>query len=195
MEKLEFVEFRDVLAAKESGDAEKLNETSLKRVYQHVSDNEKSLGIMTAFKEGISLKENRSRNKRLMSDIRSLGLGAFRLFGSYVLKTKEKVVEESFGIPGIEEKALIRLGKKYKKESVLWIPAEDDIAYFLYMSGGKKDRVGKFNPMKISQYMSKVRGGSSFVFEYIAQTPTEGLIERVCNDRYALNRLVNIGVD
>ena len=62
-----------------------INEASLGRVYQHITrDASKSFAILTAFRGGNSKQQNLQRNKKLQSDVRSLGLGFFKVKGYWV---------------------------------------------------------------------------------------------------------------
>ena len=64
-----------------SNDKEGLSEGSLGRVYQHMTKQGSESLLIITFRGGYSHKENLSRNKKLESDVRSLGLGLFQTEG------------------------------------------------------------------------------------------------------------------
>lgn len=191
--------YRDILRARLSGDPQLLNEVSLGRVWHHVQKSaEESLGIVTAWRAGNSKRENQTLNQRLMGDIRSLGLGAFKLVGHWRECQDEGVpyekcpddqlvdsVEASFGVPGISRADILRLAKKYRQDAVVYMGPETRGSAILLFKDGNEMKIGKFSPGKIAQAYSKVRGGS-FVFEgwdYPAQTHIESLIEASAKGR------------
>lgn len=186
--------FRRIVEAREAGDVELLCEASLGRVYQHVlKASTKSLAILTAFRGGRSKNDNLDANKKLMGDIRSLGLGAFKLRGRwrecqdpsipYDDCPQAKMLdvgEPSMGVVGIEKKQAARLGKKYDQDAIVYLGPETDGKAILIFKDGKELVIGAFKPQRIAQAYSKVKG-KSFVFEgweYPAQTHVEVLIEQ-----------------
>ena len=111
---------------------EYLNESSLSRVWRH---NEKyDCAAMTAFRkarecgegEVYTNKENKARNKSLLAKIQAKGYGATSLSGAY--PEGGKVTKEiSFFIVDLNEtgnlqKDLVKWGKEFEQDSVLFIP-------------------------------------------------------------------------
>ena len=73
----------------------------------------------------------------------------------------------------------IKLCRKYEQDAVVYLGPEAKGDAVLLFKNGSSQSIGKFNPSKIAQAYSRVRGGS-FVFEgweYIAQTSGEALID------------------
>lgn len=178
-----------------TGDRAKISEASLNRVYQHVKGTASdSFAIITAFRGGFSKKENLDRNKKLESDIRSLGLGFFKVKGYWVEcqddsveytncppDMLESVVEISFFVPNITKKDGIRLAKKYNQDAIVFEDrASDDGVVLLSKSGKTILKLGKFSPNKIKQAYTKLRG-RTFTFEGFQYMPT-GQLESLLFD-------------
>lgn len=185
-------DFVDVLEAKEIGEPALINEASLGRVYKHVKDADtQSLGIITAWRSGRSTNDNLDANKKLMQDLRSAGFGAFKLDGRWKAcpdpgddecpqETRILHREPSFGVVGISKDRITALARKYGQEAIVYLGPETDGDAVLVFPKGGETKIGKWNPNKIADIYSGVKGGT-FVFEgweYVTQTPTEALIER-----------------
>ena len=71
----------------------------------------------------LTKKENKERNLALASDLKNLGYTITKLIGTYPEGNKS-VKEVSYFVQGDEklEENIIRLGKKYNQDSVLYIP-------------------------------------------------------------------------
>lgn len=163
-----------------------LDEASLVRLYQHTVD--RNIGIVTAFRGRYTLPENRTRNGKLISDIRAAGFGYYKMQGHYIeghkTANEKDVHEESYFIIG--EKGndsgklkgfLKKAGAKYNQDSILYKPFDKKDAVLIgtqatdedgnsvdFPGLGKEVSVGEFKPMKINQFYSKMRG-KTFVFE------------------------------
>jgi len=75
---------KDVLDAKSTGNMSILNEASLLRVYQHIKKSGNvSFAIITSWRYNLSKKDNLRRLKSLESDLRSAGLGFFKMEGHW----------------------------------------------------------------------------------------------------------------
>lgn len=156
-----------------------MSEASLSRIWQHIEGG-RSFGIITAFRGGMSLSENRKRNQQLKSDIRKAGFGYFQLDGHYVenygKEDAEDVNEESFFVIGKEGYdsnlfgLLKTLGSKYDQDSVLFKNGEEDEVFLVgtnntgWPGKGKKESVGRWKPNKAGEFYSKMKG-RTFVFE------------------------------
>ncbi len=185
-----------------SGDKDKINEASLGRVYQHIKgDASKSFAIITAFRGGYSLKQNRARNKQLGSAIRSLGLGFFKVTGYWVEcqddsleydecpdNMKKPVKEFSYFVPDISKKDAVKLGKKYDQDAIIYQGEETgQKVELLSKSGSSIMKLGKFSPSKIKQAYTQVKG-HTFVFEGFRYQPT-GQLENLAFKAYLKNSL------
>jgi hypothetical protein len=157
----------------------KLDEASLGRAYQHIIQKKvPSWGMMTAYRYINSPKENDQRNKELEKDLRSLGYGFFKVEGhwqecqdanlNYVDCPKDKLqdsVEESLFVPGISKEHAEKLCKKYEQDAVIYGGKDTGgDAHLLFKNGGEEN-IGQFEPGKVSQAYSKLKGGKSFVFQ------------------------------
>jgi len=186
--------FESVLSARASGNMRELNEASLGRVYQHVSKaGEKSWGILTAWRYGVPKSKNLSNMKKLGSQIRSAGLGFFKLTGhwkecqdtnvEYKDCPKDEMVdsvEPSLFVPGISKDDFLKMLKKYNQDAGVYTGPDTDGDAILLFKAGKEMKIGKFHPGKISQAYSKLKG-RSFIFEgfnYPAQSHSEAMIEQ-----------------
>lgn len=183
--------YRDIAKARAVGDLKALNEASLGRVYQHVKKAaHQSLGIISGWRGENSGKENKEANKKLMSSIRSLGLGAFKLVGWWKecpegkkdCEDSERVLtrERSFGIVGISKADLVKLTKKFKQEASVFLGPETDGKAVVIEPGKPDFTIGKFVPSKVADVYSRVRG-RPFVFEGFDLPPgtvAEALIDK-----------------
>lgn len=158
-----------------------LEESSLSRVFAH-SKETGSFGVLTAFRGGYSLTQNRKRNKEIEGALKNAGYGFTKVKGSYPEEqddgTTIRVDEESFII--ILDKTqdstkfkdfLIRLGKKYDQDSVLYKARGTENAILIgtnksdfpgYM---KEVNLGKWSVNRASEFYTKMKGSRSFTFE------------------------------
>jgi len=158
-----------------------LDEASLSRVLQHVQQqkNTKSWSMMTAFRYLNSPKQNRELNKQLEKDLRSKGLGFFKVEGrwrectdpnlNYGKCPQDKLkdsVEESFFVPNISIKDAHELGKKYGQDSVLYAGEQTKGNAFLIYRDGHTENMGKIHPDTIQQAYSKMKGGPKNTFTF-----------------------------
>jgi len=101
----------------------RLDESSLSRIWQHVEDNTKTFGVISAFRNENSKAENEEKHLILKKAVRDIGLGFIEMEGGYAEakgKTVVIVKEKSLFIPNIKLKALIGLGKEYNQDSVIY---------------------------------------------------------------------------
>jgi len=173
-----------------SGDKTRINEASLGRVYQHIQrDASGSFAILTAFRGGFTKKQNIQRNKKLQSDVRSMGLGFFKVKGYWVEcqdssleysdcpdDMKVPVVEDSLFVPNITKEQAVKMAKKYDQDAIIYSGSDTgDKVELVSKSGSTIMNLGKFNPNKIAQAYTKVKG-KSFTFEGFRYTP-QGMME------------------
>ena len=180
------ITLEDIAIAIKGGNKVEINEASLGRVYQHITrDASKSFAILTAFRGGNSKQQNLQRNKKLQSDVRSLGLGFFKVKGYWVEcqdpdleyaqcpdDMKIPVVEESLFVPNISREQAVKLGKKYEQDAVIYSGEEtDNNVELVSKTGTSIMKLGKFSPSKIAQAYTRIKG-SSFTFEGFEYSPT-----------------------
>ena len=153
-----------------------IDEASLTRAYQHVVEKKsESWGMITAFRYANNRKQNEKANKQLESDLRSKGYGYFKVEGhwqecqdknvAYSDCPKDKLqdsTETSLFVPNIKKDEMEQLCKKYEQDAVIYGDKDND-AHLIYKDG-KTENIGKFQPGKVSQAYSKVKGGKTFIF-------------------------------
>jgi len=185
--------FEEVLRARLSS-YRALNEASLGRVYQHVTKaGDKGFGIVTSWRAGKSKADNMADFKKLQGEVRSLGLGFFKLIGhwkecqdpdvAYDDCPEDDLViskEPALFVPGITQSQISHLMKKHSQDAVVYAGPETKGAVVLLLRGGSPQKIGKFSPNKIAQAYSRVRGRAFAFegFEYPAQSWSEKLLEQ-----------------
>jgi hypothetical protein len=189
-----------VAKAIKSGDMNKINEASLGRVYQHIKkEASKSFAIITAFRGGFSVKQNKGRNKQLGSNIRGLGHGFFKVTGYWVEcqddtieyddcpeDQKKPVKEFSYFVPDISKQDAVKLAKKYDQDAIVYQGEETgQKVELISKTGSSIMKLGKFSANKIKQAYTQIKG-STFVFEGFRYTPT-GQLESMAFDAYLKN--------
>ena len=184
-------DFLSILFAKQERDYDKLNEASLSKAYQELEAGD-GFAILTSWDPKKNKKENLALFEKLKSEILSLGYGFVKLRGHwkkreintipYGKRSNDKIVdyiEPLLFIPKITLKEIEHLIKKYNQEVAIYGGQEINKNIALIYKNGKQDIIGKFDPVKIAQAYSKIRG-ESFIFkgfEYIAQSWIQSVIE------------------
>lgn len=164
-----------------------INESSLSRLWKH---NEKhDCGAMTAFRASrdcgkgnpYTAKENKARNKSLLSKLKYKGYGVTRLKGYYPEGDKD-VKEESFFIVDIKDTGnllndLKKLGEEFEQDSILFIPKGsiqgDDKAFLIgtnhcennWLGYGEKEIFNKGKIGYSSPIYTSYVNGRPFIFE------------------------------
>jgi len=156
-----------------------LTEASLSRVWQHVSNPDIAVGVITAFRGTYDLQTNKQRNAQLASEVRAAGYGFFIVQGSYVenkgTPDEKRVKEDSLFIVGNPKDGgrlkhlLTGLMKKYDQEAVLYKAANAKDATLLNADGSSFS-VGEFHPNRVGDFMTQLVGRpGSFVFEGVEE--------------------------
>ena len=114
-----------------------MNESSSSRILQHIN-NKKTFGVISASRKDNSDKENDDRYKSLIKDVRGMGYGYIELKGGYK-ETTGFVTEKSLFIPEITKNEIVKLGKKYNQDSVLF----KDKNMFVEIGTNKLTGIGK----------------------------------------------------
>ena len=163
----------------------KLDEASLARAYQHVVEKKvPSWGMLTAYRYANTKKENIQANKMLEKDLRSKGYGFFKVEGhwqecqdsnlNYVDCPEGKLqdsIEVSLFVPGMKKRDIELLCKKYNQDAVIYGGEDTKGDAHLIFKNGSEDNIGKFQPGKVSQAYSKIKGGKTFVFAHKKDEP------------------------
>lgn len=174
------------------GNKKAINEASLIRIWQHAINNASdSFAMITAFRNSNSKSKNISLNKQLGSDVRSLGLGFFKVKGYWMEcsdpdldyskcpdNLKVPVIEDTLFIPNITKKQSVNLAGKYYQDAIIYQGKEtNDKTELISKSGQTLNKLGKFSPGKIARAYSEIRG-RSFTFEGFEYKPT-GMLTRM----------------
>ena len=162
-----------------------LNEASIARLWKHTE--ERNIGIVTAFRGRYTVQENRKRNAQLQNDIRAAGYGFYKAKGHYIegygSEASKDVSEEVFLVIGDKgddngrlKGFLKKAGAKYNQKSVFYKAFTDKAVLIGTQSKDEEGRpvdfpglnveysVGTFQPMKMGQFYTKMKG-KPFVFE------------------------------
>ena len=149
----------------------KLSEASLTRAYQHVIDKKvPSWGMATAYRYSNTPKENKALNKQLEAEVRSKGLGFFKIDGhwrecqdssiKYEDCPSDKLVdstEETLFIPGASKEFMANIAKKYNQDAVVYGGKDTKgNAHLIFREGGEEN-IGKFHPNQTAQAFSKFK--------------------------------------
>ncbi len=113
-----------------------------------------------------------------------MGYGFFKVEGhwqecqdpnlNYVDCPKEKLqdsVEESFFVPNISKQEIADLGKKFDQDAVIYGGKETKGNAALIFKNGEMEDIGTFQPGKIEQAYSKLKGGKTWVFKKTGEAP------------------------
>ncbi|HIJ11650.1 TPA: DUF3293 domain-containing protein [Candidatus Woesearchaeota archaeon] len=95
-----------------------LVESSLSRILQHIEGN-RAFGVVSAFRDMNSKKENMDGHVELKKAVRKAGYGYIEMRGGYREETGF-VTELSLFIPNITRKDVIEMGKAYDQHSVIY---------------------------------------------------------------------------
>lgn len=182
----------DILKFSSAYRQDQILESSLSRVNAFVKDETRQFAIITAFRGEYSNAENQTRNARLISDIRGLGYGFFKVAGFFVenrgTENERKVSEDSLFVStkntdAAFRKNLVALCKKYDQEAI--IVKDDRDVQLVDKSGGIIASFGKARFNLIGDFYTALHGGEkrSFVFESIeeAETKVSAAIKNIKN--------------
>jgi len=156
----------------------KMNEASLSRVWKHVSDENTTVCILTAFRDETSEKDNISNNKHIATVLKSKKFGYFYLDGYWVenegTENEVKVSEDSiFAICTEQSKSkefialCHKLGNRYDQDAIF--VNEGNEVYLLNNDGSKLKLESSFKAGKMGKMYSKLKTGKhrndTFIFE------------------------------
>ena len=115
-----------------------LVESSLSRLFQMVQEDERTFGILSAFRGTNPKEENLAAHAALKKKIRAMGYGYIELRGGYKEETGD-VEELSLMIPNIEKTELVNLGRANGQHSVMFKDKKD----FYYIGTNESSGIGK----------------------------------------------------
>lgn len=114
---------------------DKVEESSLSRIYSYLSKDDMDFGVVSAFKDSLPLDKNMKHHEQLASEIRSKGYGYIEQKGGYLYKDGTEVQNElSYFIPKISFDECASLAKEYDQESFIY---KDNDTFGLYSSDKK----------------------------------------------------------
>lgn len=138
------------------------NAASLGRVWQHVQkENVDSWSMLTSWRSGVSRQENEANFKKLKSTLQSMKLGFFFIEGvgqeEDEFGVERAVSEPSLWVNNISYNDAKKLADKYNQWAFFYSgPEVEDRVAFVSKEGTKY--MDKFNPMKIAEFYSRVKG-------------------------------------
>jgi hypothetical protein len=150
-----------------------LRESSLSRIWQH-SNSEISIGIITAFRNEHTKKQNIERNKELAAKIKNVGYGYFYIDGYWI---ENQGTDKEFHV---SEKSIFIIGNEKDNGKLKWwlkkwimeynqdaaiLKAENSDDLEVINNDGSMIKIGKFSPNKIAQAYSNLKKGRTFVLE------------------------------
>ena len=161
---------------------QKLFETSLSRIWKHVST--KSIGMISAFKPRLPMDKNLNRHGELRNLIRQSGnYNYISLVGYWEDDKGIKKKEYSFFIFSDAEHEeelkldLLKWGELFNQEAIVFKPHDNKEAYLYGTSDINKDTgkpfnmkrgdnfsVGTFTTTKLDDIFSQTKGGKRFAF-------------------------------
>jgi len=147
-----------------------ISESSYSRIWQHITDNDRSFAVISAY---LDTEDDELNHKQLKKDIRKKGYGFIEMDSGYTYKSgdTDKIAhEKSYFIPEISKKDAIKLGVQYGQESILYKDSKEFILLGTRKSSGigktmmkfktLKDDTFSFNKNIVKMAFSKLRKGS-----------------------------------
>ena len=102
---------------------------NLSRVLKHIKDN--TFGIVSGYLGGLSLKENKERQKKLKDMVKSKGYGYKEIKGFWKGESGELEEEYSLFIPNVTFEDIKSFGKEFDQEAIIYgNPSVDEIIVF-----------------------------------------------------------------
>lgn len=176
----------------------KINESSLSRVWKHFSDDDTTVVIFTAFRDGVSRKISVQKNKKFAANLKNAGFGYFFVDGYFPENegTEDEVQVSEDSIFAIADKNTSRklidlchkLANSENQDSII-VKELDKGIYFLDKNKKKdSEYLGKQKVTfkEVGKFYTKLRNkkeSNLFVFEKTHQRP--GFIESFRN--YLIN--------
>ena len=152
-----------------------ITEIKLSRIWNHVVNDKKAIGLITAFRGDKTTEDNMKLNKELAYDIRKEGYGYVFIEGNYIENIgkadERKVKEDSLLVIGSDKDngklkfLLKKLIKKYNQDAAIYKNEAIDTAILISIDGTEV-KLGKIQFNKISDFMTQLKKGSgTFTFE------------------------------
>ena len=114
-----------------------ITESSISRIVSHIKS-DRSFGVVSAFRDDFSHKENIDRHNNLKTKVRSSGYGFIDMKGGY--KGDQGFVEElSLFIPNVSKNDILKFGKDLDQHSVIFKDSKE----FALIGTNKAAGIGK----------------------------------------------------
>lgn len=153
-----------------------INEASLSRVWKHFNDEDTTIVIFTAFRDGVKYEDNIRKNKKFAAELKNSKFGYFYVDGYFPenegTDDEVQVKEDSiFAIASNNQgdnliKLAHKLANSANQDSI--IVKDKSGIYFLDKNGNKDKLNGKLKPGSLGKYYTKLRNkkvSNTFVFE------------------------------
>lgn len=170
---------------------QQLSEIKLSRVWQHFTDPERNVALLTAFRGSYTREENLIRNKSLIADIRNLGYGLVIVDGAWIenqgTEHEKHVSEDSILVIGSKYKddefadTIHKLGNNFDQDAVI---VKDHRGTRLIFNNGSEQEFTSMKPGKLASVYTKLRPSeknSTFVFE--GEREDLGFLQRLAGIR------------
>ena len=132
------VHYKEIIAARKTGDGDELNRLSLDLVWETVQKTEPvALAIIPAGIGATSCGASPPGKQSLHHDLRSLRLGKFNLDAIWA-----DHAERCFGVLGIPMERALKLCTKYKHEGVIFIGPETNHQWSILSVDGSTQPIG-----------------------------------------------------
>lgn len=172
----------EYIAETEGCSLEEAARRSLSRIFRLFTEEDRNAAIITAFRGEYSLAENRVRNRKLMSDLRTLGYGFTPVIGGWIEHAAggddRKVEEESLVVSApLTERVAVKVAdpvkaadaeefqshmlamvRKYDQDGVLLKLVGDDTAHILNKDGSSFS-LGPWRLNNAAQYYTILKKG------------------------------------
>lgn len=162
-----------------------LNEEALSRFVTILNSDNRCFGIVASSRQGQTPAEDKAAFRTLQALVRSADFGFRKIEGHYPEKLKGSKsndvidhIDKSVMITGYadDENRVYRfcelMMKRFKQDSFLFKHCDGTVE--LIYSIGAHEKLGKFHPNKISNYMSTFKNNRSFVFDKIDECTLSG---------------------
>jgi len=104
-------------------------ENSLSIVWKYIENDEKTCGIVSAYRANLKEEENDNRYNQLKQAVRNSGYVYIEIRGGYKEKERGFIRVKALFVLRIKKNGIINLGKKYEQDSVLY---KDDKAIIMF---------------------------------------------------------------
>ena len=172
-----------------------LKETTLSRVFRHFQNKKIPVGIITAFRDEFTYKQNVKRNKVLAGKIKKARYGYVYVDGHWKEKDKDPKSSTYGELVDVNEDSILVIGsendngklkgllakwvKEYNQDAALFKEEGTTEIHFINQSGSTDSFAQKFTQKKLEVGYTKLRGRSKSVFSFDEERDGEGWLGRM----------------